>query len=165
MDDKADIGTLAHAMVTDWLLKQETDTSDYSANQITQAENSALSFFEWAKGKQIEPVLIEKPLVSEKHGFGGTADIFAVIDGAAELIDLKTGSGIYEEMFVQVAAYRQLLIESKYKVECVRILNIPRSEDERFKEEKISDKQCEVAWEIFLNCLENYQLRKKLNGK
>ena len=28
-DDKADIGKLAHAMVTDWLLGQKTDTSDY----------------------------------------------------------------------------------------------------------------------------------------
>ena len=165
-DDKADIGTLAHAMVTDWLLKQETDTSDYSKNQIDQAENAALSFYEWAKGKNIEPVLVEKPLISEKHRFGGTADIYAIVDGVIELIDLKTGSGIYEEMLVQVGGgYRQLLIENKYKVERVRILNIPRAEDERFIEQVIGTKQCEVAWEIFLNCLANYQLRKKLNGR
>jgi len=165
-DDKADIGKLGHAMVTDWLLKQETDTSDYSKNQIDQAENAALSFHEWAKGKNIEPVLIEEPLISEKHGFGGTADIYAIIDGTIELIDLKTGSGIYEEMLVQVGGgYRQLLIENKYKVERVRILNIPRAEDERFIEQVIGKQQCEVAWEIFLNCLANYQLRKKLNGR
>lgn len=164
-DDKADIGTLGHAMVTDWLLKLETDTSDYSQNQISAAENSALSFHEWTKGKRIEPVLIEKPLVSEKHRYGGMSDIYAVIDNAYELVDLKTGSGIYEEMIIQVAAYEHLLAENGFKVDKVRILNIPRTEDERFMEQILGEKQRKVAWKIFLNCLENYQLRKKLNGK
>jgi len=164
-DDKADIGTLGHEMVTNWLLRREMDTSDYSKNQITQAENSALSFHEWAKGKNIEPVLIESPLVSEKHRFGGKPDIYARVDDALELDDLKTGSGIYEEMIIQVSAYAHLLEENGHPVERIRILNIPRTEDERFIEQVISKQQCEVAWEIFLNCLANYQLRKKLNGR
>ena len=164
-DDKADIGKLAHAMVTDWLLGQKTDTSDYSKNQIDQAENAALSFHEWAKGKKLQPIFVERPLTSELYRFGGTADIYITVNDAYELIDLKTGSGIYDDMFVQVAAYEHLLIEFGYQVDVVRILNIPRSEDERFIEQVMGKKQREVAWEIFLNCLANYQLRKKLNGK
>ena len=62
-DDKADIGTLAHTMVTDWLLGIKTDTSDYSKNQIGAAENSTLSFYEWAKNKRIKPILVEIPLI------------------------------------------------------------------------------------------------------
>ena len=46
VDDKADIGTLAHAIITDKLTGKETDTSDYSKNQIDLAENSCLSFWE-----------------------------------------------------------------------------------------------------------------------
>jgi hypothetical protein len=164
-DDKAEIGTLGHELITNWLLKQETDTSDYSKNQIDAAENSALSFHEWAKGKKIEPILIEKALVSEKHRFGGKADIYAKVDDIPELNDLKTGSGIYEEMIIQVSAYAHLLEENGHPVERVRILNIPRTEDERFMEQVIGKQQLEVAWKIFLNCLENYQLRKKLNGR
>jgi len=164
-DDKANIGTLAHRMITDRLTGRETDTSDYSKNQIDAADNSALSFYEWAKAKDIVPILIEQPLVSETHRFGGTADIYAFVNGTAELIDLKTGSGIYEEMFVQVAAYAQLLIEHGHKVEVVRILNIPRTEDERFIEQVLGKHQRDVAWQIFLNCLNNYQLRRQLNGK
>lgn len=164
-DDKADIGTLAHQMITDWLLREPTDTSDFTANQISDAENSVISFHEWARTKKIEPILIEKSLVSEKYRFGGKADIYARIDGVAELIDLKTGSGIYDEMYVQVAAYEQLLKEGGYQVDVVRILNIPRTEDERFIEQVMGDKQREAAWSIFLNCLANYRLQKLLNGR
>jgi len=164
-DDKADIGTLAHAMVTDWLLGIKTDTSDYSKNQITAAENSALSFHEWAKNKQIKPILVEIPFVSEKYKFGGKPDIYADVDGKLELIDIKTGSGIYEEMIVQVATYGELLEEGGHMVEVIRILNIPRTEDEAFIERVIGKRQREIAWKIFRNCLRNYQLRKRLNGK
>ena len=156
-DDKADIGTLAHSMVTDWLLGIKADTSDYSKNQIKASENSALSFFEWTKNKKIKPILIETPLVSEKYKFGGKADIYAAIDGDLELIDLKTGKGIYEEMIVQVATYGELLIENGHPIEVIRILNIPRTEDETFVERVIGKKQREIAWKIFRNCLSNYQ--------
>jgi hypothetical protein len=160
VNDKALIGTLAHAIVTDSLQGIETGTDDYSQNQIELAENSALSFFEWANGKDIQPLLIETPLISEAHEFGGTPDIYADVGGKRELIDLKTGSGIYDEMIIQVTAYKHLLIENGRFVDTVRILNIPRTEDEAFSEKLISIKQQEVAWKIFLNCLENYQLKK-----
>jgi len=162
VDDKAAIGTLAHAIVTDHLQGIKTDTDDYSKNQIAAAENSALSYFEWAKGKKIEPILIEAPLVSEKYFYGGTADIFAKVDGVVELIDLKTGSGIYQEMVIQVTAYRQLLLENGHKVESVRILNIPRTGDESFVEKKIGSDHLDIAWKIFRNCLSIYQLKKGL---
>ena len=163
VDDTAEIGTLAHKIVTDYLLGKKTDTDDYSKNQIAAAENSALSFFEWAKGKQLEPILIERPLVSESYLYGGMMDIYALVDGTLELIDLKTGaSGIYPEMVIQVAAYRQLLIENGHPVESVRILNIPRTGDEAFIEKKVSKKHCITAWMIFRNCLNIYQLKKNL---
>ena len=164
-DDKAEIGTLAHAMVTDWLQGLKTDTSDYSKNQIESAENSAISFFEWAKEKPIKPIVIEKPFVSEKYKFGGKPDIYAQINEHLELIDLKTGSGIYEEMIIQVAAYENLLVENGFKIDAVRILNIPRTEDERFMEQIVGKEQRKVAWEIFLNCLNNYNLRRLVNGR
>ena len=162
VDDTAEIGKLAHKIVTDYLQGIKTDTDDYSKNQIAAAENSALSCFEWAKGKHIKPILIEQPLVSEIYFYGGMADIYAEVDGQTELIDLKTGSGIYPEMIIQVAAYRQLLIENGHKVESVRILNIPRTGDESFVEKKVSTAHCLTAWAIFKNCLNIYQLKKKL---
>lgn len=74
VDEKASIGTLAHAMITDKLIGKETDTSDYSKNQIDQAENSVLSFWEWEKDHKIEEVFLEK-VVTEKENNQGW-DIF-----------------------------------------------------------------------------------------
>jgi len=162
VDDKAIIGTLGHAMVTDSLQGKKTNTDDYSKNQIEDAENSALSFFEWAKDKKLEPLLIEEPLVSEAYKFGGTPDIYAKVNGNYELIDLKTGSGIYDEMMIQITAYKHLLVENGYPVDRERILNIPRTKDEAFLEKLISTRQQTIGWKIFLNCLENYQLKKGL---
>jgi len=163
-DDKADIGTLAHAMVVAHLRKEEVDTSDYSKNQIDQADNSFLSFLEWEKNHPItELILTETPLVSEKLRFGGTADIYGVVNGGKRtLIDLKTGNGIYLEMKIQVCAYEQLLIENGYPVDEVWILNIPRSEDESFIEELVGKK--EDYFEVFLHCIGLYNLQKKLKG-
>ena len=162
VDDKAAIGTLGHALVTDHYAGVTTDTSDYSANQIDQAQNSALSFWEWEKGHPIKrAVLVETPLVSEIHRFGGTADLYVETqDGALELLDLKTGKGIWPEHEYQVAAYRELLFEAGHAVDRVRILNIPRSEDEAFVEKVLSEQELETGWKIFLCCLEIYNLKK-----
>ena len=163
VDDKAEIGTLAHKIVTDSLLGNTTSTDDYSMNQIKSAQNSADSWFNWARGKKIEPILIEDPLVSESLGYGGTPDIFAKIDGVNELIDLKTGAGIYDEMVIQVTAYQQLLHENGHEIGDVRILNIPRTKGESFIERHISPEMGGVAWEIFIHCLKIYNLRKEIS--
>jgi len=144
------------------LLGKETDTDDYSKNQITLATNSAKSWFSWAKGKKIEPILVEEQLVSERLGYGGTPDIFAKVNGVPELIDLKTGAGIYKEMIIQVTAYQQLLYEHRHESERVRILNIPRTKGESFIEREVSAMEGSVAWEIFLHLLDIYKLKKGL---
>ena len=161
VDDKAEIGTLAHLMITNQLQGIKTSTDDYSKNQIKSALNSVKSFDAWAKEHTIEPILIEEPLVSDLLNFGGTADIYGKVDGSLELIDLKTGKGIYDEMLIQVGGgYDILLTEHDYPTNKVRILNIPRVKGERFIEHEIENlKDCR---QIFLHCLETYQLHKNI---
>ena len=164
-DEKADAGILGHLYIMNHLRKKGTDTSEYSKKVINMAENSFLSFLEWEKEHKLEPILIEEPLVSEDWGFGGTPDYFGFVNGNPELIDFKTGSGIYEEAFYQTSAYRQLVIDSDKTNELpdkVRILRIPRSNDEAFEERLLSGKELKVAWNIFLNCLTIYKLKKEL---
>jgi len=163
VDEKANIGTLAHAFCTNDLLGKTTDTYEYSQLQIDQAENSYLKFLAWKKSKSIDVVLVEKPLVSELHRYGGTLDILAEVDGILELIDLKTGSGIYPEHFVQVGGgYWQLAFENGYSPQRARILNIPRTKDEKFDEEFIPNIDACIL--IFFNCLETYYAKKYLKG-
>lgn len=161
VDEKASIGTLAHAMITDKLIGKETDTSDYSKNQIDQAENSVLSFWEWEKDHKIEEVFfVERPLVSEVHKFGGTLDIYAQVNGQKEIIDLKTGKGIFDEAVYQVATLKVLLEENGFPVDATRIVNIPRSEDEGFLEKVVTEKENNQGWDIFYHLLQIYYLKR-----
>ena len=163
VDDKADIGTLAHYMVLCDFKGKTPDTLDYSKNQIEQAETCLIKFWDWKSGKEIEPILLEAPLVSEKHRFGGTCDIYAKVNGTPTLIDLKTGRGIYDEMLYQVSAYKMLLAEHKYLAEQCMILRIGRNEEEGFETKVLNSTA--LYEEIFLRCLEIYNLRKQLKGE
>ncbi len=159
VDEKASIGTLAHYFIVCHLSGQEPDTSDYSPNQVSQAENSLLSYFEWEKSRSIRTVLVESPLVSDEYGYGGTVDLYAEVNGEPTLVDFKTSKAIWPEHKYQLAAYRQLLEEKRYAIKNVLILRIGRSEDEGFEEQRLGDLSKE--WGIFTHCLAIYQLRKE----
>ena len=154
--DKAQIGTLAHAYCTDFLLQKKTNDDDYSKNQIIEARRSFQGFYKWTKLHKIRPILIEGKLVSEKYQYGGTCDIYAEVDGVPELADLKTGAGVYIDMVVQVAAYAHLLEENGKEVERVRIINIPRSEDETFIDPEITS-MIQLGWNCFMRARYNYE--------
>jgi hypothetical protein len=159
VDDKADIGTLAHALITDRLQGKKTNTDDYSKNQIKAANESVKSFDAWVADKVIEPILIETPLVSEVYQYGGTMDIYARVNGVPTLVDLKTGKGVYDEHLVQVGGgYSLLLQEHGQDISRLIILNIPRTKGEKFQEEEIVNRQ--VCQDIFLNCLGTYKIKK-----
>uniref|UniRef100_A0A6H1ZSK0 PD-(D/E)XK nuclease superfamily protein n=1 Tax=viral metagenome TaxID=1070528 RepID=A0A6H1ZSK0_9ZZZZ len=162
VDDKADIGTLAHSMVTDHLTGKKTDFSDFDPKQISQAENSFLSYLEWEKEHPIKALFVEKPLVHELLKFGGTGDIYGELNGKLEIIDLKTGNGIYKEAVFQVSALKKLLEYHGFPVEKCRILNIPRSEDESFMEKICNERELEIGWKIFVNLLNIYYAEKEL---
>lgn len=160
MSQMKTIGKLGHALILSPLSSEVMDIKKYSQEQIDAAENAQLSWLEWLKGHEIEPILIEAPLVSEQHKFGGTPDIYGRVNGKLEVIDLKTGSGIYQSHFVQVAAYKQLLEENGYQVESVRILNIPRTEDETFQEQTV--RNLDAWWKIFKCLLGAYYEHQKI---
>ena len=157
-DEMADIGTLAHYLIMCHLTGQTPDTSDYSPNQVDLAENATLSYYEWEKGHDIEPILVEEALVSDQYGYGGTVDLYAAVDGVPTLVDFKTGKAIYPEMVYQLAAYKQLLQEHGYEVGPARILRIGRDADEGFEEKVVTG--LERQWAIFNHCLGIYNLQK-----
>ena len=160
VDEKASIGTLAHYFIMCHFRGIKPDTSDYSAKQIDQAENCLLSFYEWEKSHRLSPALVERPLVSEQYGFGGTPDFYGEVDRILTLVDFKTSKAIWPEMYYQVVAYTQLVEEYGYHPSSVRILRIGRDEDEGFEEKQVNN--LGKRWEIFEACLRIYKLQKEL---
>lgn len=166
VDDKADIGTLAHDMVICSLMGEEADTSDYSANQIEQARQAFNSFSNWYKSHDVTLIDAEKELVSEEFKFGGKFDCYAKIDGVLTLLDFKTGSGIYPEHLIQVAGgYGILFNENLLQYGEVRILNIPRTKNENWGELVIGQEQINLNKAMFLALRQVYELQKKLKNE
>lgn len=160
VDKLAGVGTLAHLLVMHYLKGTTPDLSEYSQADINTAQNCMKSFYEWEKVHKLEPILLEKPLSSDIYGYGGTADFIGKVDGVLELIDFKTGSGIYQDYFIQISAYRQLAKEHGYEINRARILRIGRDDNEGF-EERLTVK-FDTEFDLFKHCLAIYNLKKQL---
>ena len=165
-DQAADIGTIAHWLVECHLLGKDPDTSTFAPDDLSKAENSVIKFMSWWDTSKFELIASEKQLVADiEPFFGGTLDILAKDDaGKICLIDLKSGKGIYPEMWYQLSAYAKLY-------ECNRgssgehlsryiICRIGKEASEGdFEVQERQDLGRE--WNVFEKCLALYQALKQ----
>jgi hypothetical protein len=170
-DDKAAIGTLVHSMILADLKGERYNTDDYTKKQIDQAENSFLKYLEWKKGKTIEPIAIEQPMVSEEYRYGGTPDFVGYINKEFTIQDYKSGNRIYDEVHYQLAGYEQLVMENGLMPDGIfsptwNVLNIPRDNSEDFLELTIKDDPKRIKyWQIFMACWSIWNIRRELKGE
>jgi len=96
-DTSADLGTQVHA-AAEAIAHGEPVTLDDDVRPFIEAyRRDFLEVF--------EPrfLAVEAMVCSPRHEYGGTADVFAEIDGEIWLIDYKTGSGVYPDTALQLA--------------------------------------------------------------
>jgi hypothetical protein len=164
-DKAANIGTIIHSRIMAYYLGYEIDTYNITPEVWELSENSMKSFFEWARPRNVKPKLIETPLVSEKYQYGGTPDVYGEMDEELTLLDFKTGSGIYPEHFLQLAAYSQLLNENKYPHKKIIVLNIPKSEGDSFQVQQVGSDNLKLEFRKFIHCVEIYYIDKEIKTK
>lgn len=99
--DAGNMGTFVHNWVSDYILGKEPEMP-----VNTELVEAVRKFLIWEKEHAVKFILSEQTVYSKQHGFTGTLDFVAKIDGQLVLGDLKTSSAIYDEMWLQVAAYR-----------------------------------------------------------
>ncbi len=160
VDKAAAIGTLIHALVEGHITGKEVNTEEYSALEIELAQNGFAKYLNWEKQHNIEPIFNEQAFVSERYKYGGTLDFYCKIDGKYTLVDFKSGKGIFNEHFLQVSAYANLLKEQKHKVEQIMILNIGRNEDEPFQHKEIAPSTIKKYFDMFKALLKVYYIKK-----
>ena len=166
VDSKASAGTLAHSLIEAHLTGESYNTYEYSRADIDAAANSVAKWKEWESGHNLRVRGIEMQLVSEQYRYGGTCDVLCELDGKLTLIDIKTsGSGIWPEMRIQVAAYEQLLVEAGYPVEQRMIVRVGRDESEGFEVAELPTSESKERLRLFLALLEVYQIRRGLGDK
>jgi hypothetical protein len=99
-DKAADAGTYIHNYIESFVLGENP------ARPVNESLNRVIDdFMEWWNKTNIEVIAPEQVFCSPTLGLAGTADLVCKVDGKLTIMDWKTGSGIYPEMFLQLAAY------------------------------------------------------------
>ncbi len=155
-DAAARVGTLAHHLIACHLEGATSVSGGYPPDVEEKAIKCLAKYLAWEKQNTMSPVMIEAPLVSEEFKYGGTPDLLAELNGEFVLIDFKTGGGIYDSYFYQVAAYRKLLEEQGWPVASARILRISPDDDQY---EVAMQLDFDRDWQIFQHALGIYRLQ------
>ena len=84
---------------------------------------------------------------SERYGFAGTLDRCGTLNGGAWVIDIKTSATTHRVWNMQLAAYRQLLVETDPKWALARLGTVQLKPDGTYKLVEWSDPD---AWPAFV---------------
>lgn len=115
-----DKGSRIHKAIEDLIDGEEirmdskyTDKGGFDSELSTEEYAAILSFAEWAN--EVKPKFLHKEItaISNIHGFAGTVDCIAEIDGQVYIIDWKSSQYVWPEMEIQVSAYKEALKEMK----------------------------------------------------
>ncbi len=96
----------------------------------------ATAFNSWATTNDVEIVSQEKTLYSNKYQYAGTYDMVAKLNGKGEvwLIDIKTGKQVYDEVELQLSAYKAALEENGQPIDKLGVVLLKEDGDFIFEE-------------------------------
>ena len=106
-------GTRIHAALESVLRREPLAVEDRDMPAVAGARA-------WLNQHNVTPLEVEAFLINETHGYGGTCDLIAEIDGEVWLLDWKTSKSVawpngkvYDEMRLQLAAYANAEFSAK----------------------------------------------------
>lgn len=172
--EAGDIGSLVHFLVDCHLAKEEPDLSDFSSNQIDVGLHCFNKFLLWKSEHDLTVMDVERPLVAEIYGYGGTRDIKCLLDGRVTILDWKSSVGVYDEHWIQAAALLRLDYENRDEMydwdwrtlatwPDFKILHISKTEGKEFEVMPKSSKELLKYWCVFEHLLEIHKLKKEIN--
>lgn len=105
-EDAAGIGTRVHKYAQQVLQGQTPpEPLDGPAQQAVEA------FWRWVEAHKIEPIAVERRVMSQTGMYAGTCDFVGMIDDQFSVLDFKTGNGVYDEAWWQTSGYAYALNE------------------------------------------------------
>jgi hypothetical protein len=127
-----DRGSRVHAAIEQLLRHEPVNIFDVLPGhneQISAAEwKFVMSFVDWYNLIRPTIISVESTVVSEEHGYAGTADLYCVINKelnpAYLLVDWKTSSQIYDTHKCQLAAYAVAARENGSQVDHILIVRL-----------------------------------------
>lgn len=164
-DRAARIGTITHARIENALGGEPPDAGLYDPKEWAESDAPFKAFREWRQATDLRVRNRELALVSEEYGYGGTIDLDCILRGEEAFGDFKTSSQIRPSNIPQMAAYRQLLRETRGyppgKPPKAFFLHIPRG-CKAAKELTVTDAALDEGFAVFLSLLRIYRAQEKL---
>lgn len=126
--------------------------------------NGISAFLGWFISNDVIFTDAERLLYSKENEYAGLADAVAIVNGKKLLIDYKTGKGIYNEAYYQVAGYVLAYEEETgEKLDGALILNFGKDTGELNDKREISRDDLMEDSAVFLHCLAIKKREKELN--
>lgn len=153
-DKAGDWGTTIHKAVEDWIKEGKEPSLEESQ------QKAFTNFKNWVEENKIEFLESEKHVWSKELWIGGITDMVIKMDGKKYVADIKTSSGIYDEMFFQMAAYALCLEEmGEHKdIEGYLVVNLKKDGNIDFKR---ADNMA-INKEAFLAALTLHKIKNSL---
>ena len=165
-DPAAAIGTIIHAKIMCYLKGMELDKSNITEDQDRLSDNCLKSFMEYIKDKEIKPLYLEHSLVSDTFNYGGTFDFLGLVNGYIELWDYKSSTDLFDDNYIQGAAYANLVIENKLvdELDKIVLVNIPKTEGSNYKIAMIKPNEplTNAYFKKFLKCVELCEIENEI---
>src|SRR5271154_5713115 len=107
-----EIGEILHVLVDAYIQKKDYSVSHFPLEAVTKAQKLFPRFQQWWDKRGLTTIATECSMVSEEYRYGGTVDFVGSDHNVYLIMDWKTSGDFYVEMLLQVAAYRQLILEN-----------------------------------------------------
>jgi len=108
MADRAAFGTRVHKEIFNFLSGEHVWVDN------EEMRVSLKMFMDWAREHNLVPMELEVTVKDDNYKYAGTADYIGMCDGKKVLIDWKTSKALYDNYYLQIAAYWHAYEEEKH---------------------------------------------------
>lgn len=168
MDRKAGYGTAVHEFMECTLQGAAWDDKAH----VIQVRNLVKSVRSWLAVHTVEPLACEAGVVNVTHGYAGTADLYATVDGHRLCVDYKTGQDVWGEAQLQLTAYQRAEFIPLDDDPCIETVE-PVPDTDGIAVLHIRPKSCELIhlvsgdsqWRSFLYMLEAWRITQRYHRR
>jgi hypothetical protein len=96
----AAVGDEVHHWVESYIKEEKPEMPEQREAQI-----GVTAFLDWEAANKVKFISSERVVYSKKHDYIGKMDIEAKVNGKLCLLDIKTSNGMYNDFYMQTAAY------------------------------------------------------------
>lgn len=158
-EEAASLGSAVHDWCENWIKCQIDGTPKPEMPTDPNIINGITAFLKWIQDNDVKFESVEQLVYNPTHDYGGRMDGLAIVNGKRTVIDFKTSKGVYSEMFLQVAAYRECLMEP---VQASLILHLDKETGE-FTVHQVEDH--DSHFRAFLGLLEAKKVLKVMEAE